>query len=86
MLESGEVVCSAWSYSGGTDLSARRLAALDLASTCAATVNGDRELGGLLVPPGLASAGEFRYQPRQTPEGAICRVVFTVAYSSLITT
>lgn len=84
--ESGEIVCSAWSWSGGTDLAARRAAALALASACASAVAADRTLGGLLEAPGLAQTQVFRYEPRQTSEGAICRIVFSVTYAHVNTT
>lgn len=78
--EAGEVVCSAWSWSGGTDLAAHRVIAGGLAADCAAAVAADRTLGGLLVAPGLAQVSAFQYQPRQTTEGAICRFTFSVTY------
>lgn len=78
--ETGEVVCSAWSWSGGTDLTAKRVAAAALAADCAAAVAADRTLGGLLVAPGLAQVSAFQYQPRQTTDGAICRFTFSVTY------
>ena len=78
--ETGEVVCSFWSWTGGTNLPARRAAASALATACAAAVAADRTLGGLLVAPGLAEVSTIRYQPRQTSDGAICRFTFSVLY------
>lgn len=82
--EAGEVVCSAWAYSGGRDLPARRAIALGLATSCAESVHQDRSLGGILTGNG-AQVSRFRYQPRQTTEGAVVRVVFTVSYRTLLT-
>lgn len=84
--EVGEVVCSCWSWSGGTDLPARRAAADALTAACVTAVATDRTLGGLLVAPGLAEVTAIRYQPRQTSEGAICRFTFSVLYRHVNTT
>lgn len=78
--EVGEVVCSCWSWSGGTDLPARRAAAAALVTACADAVAADRTLGGLLKTPGLAEVSSIAYQPRQTSDGAICRFTFFVTY------
>lgn len=78
--EAGEIVCSTWSWGGGTDLAVRRSAALGLAVACADALAADRTLGGLLQAPGLGEVRTFRYEPRQTKEGAICRIVFSVDY------
>lgn len=83
--ESGEVVCSAVSWSGGTDIAARRAAATQLATQCTTAVHADRTLGGLLTEPGLAQVSTFAYLVRQSAEGVFCRVTFTVTYSHLNT-
>lgn len=82
--EFGEVVCSAWSWSGGTDIVARRAKALALASACVTAVHADRRLGGLCLEPG-AVVSDLSYQPRQSDTGAIVRVVFSVTYKALNT-
>lgn len=83
--ESGLVVCSAWSWSGGTDLAAKRATALQLATSCTAAVHMDRGLGGLLVAPGLAQTSDLGLLVQQTDKGGLCRVTFTVTYSHLNT-
>lgn len=83
--EDGEVLCSSWSWTGGTDMAARRAAALVNANLCVDAIAADRTLGGLLVNPGLAQVTELRYQPRQTAEGTQCRILFSVSYSHLNT-
>lgn len=83
--ESGEVICSVWSWSGGNDLSQRRALALATTSTLIEAVEADPSLGGLLTAPQLAEVLDVRYQPRQTETGAIVRVVFTVSYRTLET-
>lgn len=83
--ESGEVFCSAWSWSGDTNIAARRTAVTTMATACAAAVAADRSLGGLLVAPGLALVSDFRYQPRQSAEGALVRLIFSVTYTHLNT-
>lgn len=83
--ETGEIVCSAWSWSGGTDLAARRAAAVDLAVACVNAVRADPQLTGLLPKPGRADASAVRVRTLQTDKGALCRASFTVAYSHLST-
>lgn len=83
--ETGEVVCSVWSWSGNTDLAARRVAAAANAVACINAVKANRTLSGLLVAPGLAEVSVLNYQPRQTSEGAICRFTFNVSYRHLVT-
>lgn len=78
--EVGEIVCSFWSWDGGTDVAARRTAALANANACAAAVHEDRQLGGLIVPPGIAEVSAFSYQAQQTNKGALCRITFSVTY------
>lgn len=83
--ETGDITCSAWSWSGGTDVSARRSTATQLAEDCAAAVHTDRTLGGLLDGDGLAQVGAFQYRAHQFAEGALVRVTFSVTYSHLNT-
>jgi hypothetical protein len=83
--ETGEVVCSVWAASGGTDLAARRNAAATLTEACVAAVRNDRELGGLLVGAGVAGVSSLRYRLVQTPQGAFCRFSFSVSYQNLNT-
>ena len=82
--EFGEVTCSAWSWSGGTDVVARRTEALALAVACVNAVHDDRTLGGLLLMPG-ATTSDISYQPRQSDTGAIVRIIFSVSYQALNT-
>lgn len=83
--EIGEVVCSVFSWRGGGDLPARRAAALDVARTLVDAVEADRTLGGLLRGPGVSTVGEVIYEPRQTEQGPIVRVQFSVTYQHLDT-
>ena len=83
--EIGEILCSAWSWDGGDNMTARRSAAVAAAEACIAAVESDRSLGGLLTPPRLAEVLEVRYLPLQSPSGAIVRVIFTVTYRTLVT-
>lgn len=82
--ERGEVVCSAWSHYGGTDLATCRSQALSDAEACLAAVHADRSLNGLLVTPGATTSG-VSVSARQTQAGALVRVTFTVAYQALVT-
>lgn len=83
--ETGEIICSFWSWSGTTDIAARRGAASALAMSCADAVAADRRLGGLIEGPGIAEVSALSYQAQQTKEGAICRFSFSVTYRHLIT-
>lgn len=83
--ETGEVVCSAWSWSGGTNIAACRAAAEATAVACIAAIRADRTLGGLLTGPRLAEVSVLRYEPKQTSKGAICRFTFSVLYRHLNT-
>lgn len=83
--ERGEIVCSAWSHYGGTDMETCRAQALADAEACLAAVHTDRSLGGLLNTPGATTSG-VTVSARQTPSGALVRVTFTVAYQALVTT
>lgn len=85
LAEGGEVICSFWSWSGGTDIAARRTAAAASATACADAVAADRSLGGLLTEPGIAQVSDFRYHAEQRAEGALCRFTFSVLYSHLHT-
>jgi hypothetical protein len=82
--EAGEVVCSAWSHYGGSDIVTRRTEALSDAEACLAAVHADRSLNGLLNTPGATTSG-VTVSARQTQTGALVRVTFTVAYQALVT-
>lgn len=84
LQEIGEVACSAWSWSGGTDLALHRRQSLELAEQCTNAVRGDRTLAGLLVEP-TAHASGLTYRAEQTSTGPIAVVSFTVAYQALVT-
>lgn len=83
--EAGEVICSFWSWSGGTQIATVRADALELANFCADAIHADRTLDGVLVPPGLAEVSDYRLRMSQTSSGAMCRVSFTVNYAHLST-
>ena len=83
--EAGQIVCSAWSSSGGTRMQDVRRDALELANRCVDAIYADRTLGGVLTPPGLAEVTDHRCLMRQMTSGALCRVTFTVTYSHLNT-
>lgn len=82
--EFGEVVCSAWSHYGGTDIVTCRTQALADAEACIAAVHADRTLGGLLTISG-ATTSALSVSARQSSTGALVRVTFTVAYQALVT-
>ena len=82
--EAGEVVCSTWAKSGGTNIVTRRTEALADAEACIEAVHGDRTLGGLLTTPG-ATTSALSVTAAQTQGGALVRVTFTVAYQALVT-
>ena len=82
--ERGEIVCSAWSHEGGTDLVAVRSQALSDAEACLSAVHADRSLNGLLNTPGATTSG-VSISARQMSSGALVRVTFTVAYQALVT-
>lgn len=81
--EVGDIVCSAWSYSGGTDIATRRANAMSTTAALIAAVEADPSMGGLLTAPRRAEVLDVRYQPRQTDTGAIVRIIFSVTYRSL---
>lgn len=83
--EAGQIVCSAWSWSGGTRMQDARDDALTLANACIAAVHADRTLDATLTPPGLAEVSDLRCLMRQGTSGAMCRATFTVTYSHLDT-
>ena len=82
--EAGDIVCSAWSHYGGTDVATRRSEALGLAESCLAAFHADRTLGGLLTVPGAVASG-LRHEAVQDATGALVRVSFTVAYQAIVT-
>lgn len=84
--ESGEIVCSAWSWSGSdaSRLPTHRSEALTDAAACVAAIQSDRTLDGLLIAPGVV-VSELRYQPVQFDSGPLVRVSFTVAYQHVNT-
>lgn len=85
--ESGEVTCSAWSFSGSTDVATRRAGALAVVEACEAALSADPSLGGLLVAGRARSApSRLRLNEQQVSGGALARVVFTVTYTTTITT
>jgi hypothetical protein len=83
--ETGSVECSAWSWSGGTDIAAQRSAAVATFEACRDAVHADRTLGGALDLNELATVTGFRLRQAQTTEGAIARVLFTVTYQTVLT-
>jgi hypothetical protein len=84
--ETGQIICSAWAWDGGTDVPARRAEAEAAAMACIGAVWADRTLGGLLHGAGIAQATGIRYQPQQTDRGAICRFLWTVTYTQHLNT
>lgn len=83
--EDGEVVCSAWAWSGDTKFEPLRTAVAAITDACE-TVVADRTLGGILPPPAFgAEFGTVRFREEQTPSGAVVRAVFTVTYGALLT-
>lgn len=84
--ESGEVICSAWSWTGSdaSTVPARRAAALSYVDACSDAIAANRSLGGVLGQ-GTAVVTGIRYQTRVAPEGTTVRVLFTVAYQTLNT-
>lgn len=80
--EAGEVVCSAWSQSGGTDTATRRTEAAALALACVAAVRADDTLGGLLTLH-RAEVSALRYRAFQGSTGTLCRFSWTVSYRHL---
>lgn len=83
--ENGEVFCSAWAWSGDTDIVTVRTSALGLYRACRDAVAADRTLGGALPLAGLAQVTRARLRQQQTSEGALVRVVFSVTYSTILT-
>lgn len=78
--ETGEIRCSAWAWSGDTDIATVRNQAVALFEVCREAVEDDRTLGSTLPLNGLAEVGGAALRQQQTTAGAICRVVFTVRY------
>lgn len=85
MDEEGEIACSAWAWSGGTDFPPLRADVAALVDACETAIRADPSLGGLLAPADRqAAVGQVRIRETQTPQGALVRAVFTVAYRALI--
>jgi len=83
--ETGEVICSFWSRSGGTDLAVPRAAVASMTSDFVAALNADRTLGGLLSTPGwYAALSSLRPREAQTDRGALAGEVLTVSYRALL--
>lgn len=82
--ETGEVTCSAFAWSGDTDVDTVRTSALALANACVGAVQDDRTLGGLLFMP-TAVTSDLVPTTAQFATGALCRVTFSVTYSHLNT-
>lgn len=83
--ERGEITCAAWAWSGDTDLAPLRTAITAMVDVAEAALAGDRSLGGLLVPPGMAEFSGLRIREAQTSKGAVVRALFTVSYGALLT-
>lgn len=83
--ETGEIVCAAWAWSGGTDFAPLRVAARGIVDAAEGLVMADRTLGGVLAPPGLAWFSGLRLREVQTTSGAFVRAAFTIAYQALVT-
>lgn len=86
--ETGTITCSAWAFSGSTDVTERRAEALRLLEACEASLLAHRDLDGAFAPDQIVvRVGPSRVSltQRQTDGGSMARVVFTVGYSTTIT-
>lgn len=79
--EDGEVICSAVSVRGDTDVAAARASAYATVSAAEDALRADMQLGGLVMHAFVSS---HRYIPVITQSGAKVRVVFTVTYKAQI--
>ena len=82
--ETGAVECSAWSWTGDTDITVPRAACIATFEACRDAVAANRTLG-VLPLNGLATVTGMRLRQQQTSAGAICRAVFTVTYRNTLT-
>lgn len=84
--ESGDIECVVISWSGDTDVVARRLAAVAQFEAHTASILADPTLGGLLDPgeEPLMVTGTRLFQS-QTSAGVEVRMVFTVRFHALLT-
>ena len=84
--EIGAITCAAWAWAGGDKtLAQQRTDADQIAQDCAAWVQSDPSLGGLLDPGGRAEVSGLSFRQASTKEGPLVRVLFTVTYSALLT-
>jgi hypothetical protein len=79
--ETGEVICSALSQTGDTDMQARRDRAFALFAACEAAVLADQTLGGVVLSSQLARAGARQFQ---NSAGAAVVVPFVVTYRAIV--
>lgn len=82
--DTGEVTCSAWAWSGDTDLAALRRQALGLVDRCQDVLTAAPQLGGALPFGYYADVGSVRIRQEQTGSGALARVTFSVTYTTLL--
>lgn len=83
--ETGEVICSAWAWSGNTTIDSARAALQALLTACEGAVDADPTLGDLLADPDVAEFTGHGITESQTSRGPFARVVFTIRYGALIT-
>lgn len=84
--EAGEIDCTAVAWSGDTSMDPIRAAAESIVDTCEAAIVADRHLGGLLTPAHhLASITGLDIRELRTAKAATVEAVFTVVYSTTLT-
>lgn len=84
--ETGEVDCTAVAWQGETDMTAIRAAAKSIVDICETALRDDRHLGGLLVPANnTAEQTRLDIREQQTSKGPLVEAVFTVSYSTTLT-
>jgi len=79
--ETGEVICSALSQTGDTDLQARRDRAFALLAACESAVLADLTLGGVAMSAQFSRASARQFQNKN---GSAVVVPFTVTYRAIV--
>lgn len=83
--EAGEIDCTVVAWHGDTDIGPLRTLVEDIVDTCETAINTDRTLGELLTMGNFAEMTGLEVREAQTDKGPFVEAVFTVAYSTVLT-
>jgi hypothetical protein len=84
--EAGEIDCTAVAWTGDTNMAAIRSAVESIVDVCETALRADRHLGGLLTPAHhIAEQTRLDVREQHTDKGPFVEAVFTVAYTTTLT-